>query len=41
MLIAEQDGKPVGWAFAHDQNAELFVVAPERHHVALLLVRRE
>ena len=37
MLIAEHfvpevGGKPVGWAFAHDQNAELFVVAPERHH---------
>ena len=32
MLIAEHDGKPVGWAFAHDQNAELFVVEPERHH---------
>src|SRR3569833_1746233 len=32
MLLAEDDGKPVGWAFAHDQNAELFVVEPERHH---------
>lgn len=32
MLIAEDDGKPVGWAFAHDQNAELFVVVPERRH---------
>ena len=32
MLIAEDGGKAVGWAFAHDQNAELFVVAPERHH---------
>lgn len=32
LLIAEDGGKPVGWAFAHDQNAELFVVAPERRH---------
>jgi GNAT superfamily N-acetyltransferase len=32
MLIAEDGGKPVGWAFAHDQNAELFVVEPERHY---------
>ena len=32
MLIAELDGKAVGWAFAHDQNAELFVVEPERRH---------
>lgn len=32
MLIAEWEAKPVGWAFAHDQNAELFVVEPERRH---------
>ena len=32
MLIAEQDGKKVGWAFAHDARAELFVVEAERHH---------
>ena len=37
MLIAEDfvsgvGAKPVGWAFAHDQNAELFVVEPERNH---------
>lgn len=32
MLIAENDGKAVGWAFAYDQNAELFVVEPERRH---------
>jgi GNAT superfamily N-acetyltransferase len=37
MLIAEDfvpgaGRKPVGWAFAHDQNAELFVVEAERHH---------
>jgi GNAT superfamily N-acetyltransferase len=36
-LIAEElvpgvGAKPVGWAFAHDQNAELFVVEPERRH---------
>jgi GNAT superfamily N-acetyltransferase len=31
MLIAENEGRAVGWAFAHDQNAELFVVAPDRH----------
>jgi GNAT superfamily N-acetyltransferase len=32
MLIAEYDGKPVGWAFAHDEKAELFVIEPERRH---------
>ena len=32
MLIAEDAGKPVGWAFAYDENAELFVIAPERRH---------
>jgi GNAT superfamily N-acetyltransferase len=32
MLIAEDGGKPVGWAFAHDERAELFVVEPERRH---------
>ena len=32
MLIAEDGGKAVGWAFAHDQKAELFVVEPERRH---------
>ncbi len=32
MLIAEDEGRPMGWAFAHDQNAELFVAAPERRH---------
>ena len=32
MLIAEEAGKPVGWAFAHDYRAELFVVEAERHH---------
>ena len=32
MLIAEDAGKPVGWAFAHDERAEVFVVEPERRH---------
>jgi len=32
MLIAEDAGKAVGWAFAHDEKAELFVVEPERRH---------
>jgi GNAT superfamily N-acetyltransferase len=32
ILIAEEAGAPLGWAFAHDQNAELFVVEPERRH---------
>jgi len=32
MLIAEDEGKPVGWAFAHDEKAEIFVVEPERTH---------
>jgi GNAT superfamily N-acetyltransferase len=32
MLIAEDGGKAVGWAFAHDEKAEVFVVEPERSH---------
>jgi GNAT superfamily N-acetyltransferase len=32
MLIAEDAGKAAGWAFAYDQNAELFIVEPERRH---------
>jgi len=32
MLIAEDAEKPVGWAFAHDESAEVFVVEPERSH---------
>lgn len=32
ILIAEEAGTPLGWAFAHDHNAELFVVEPERRH---------
>jgi GNAT superfamily N-acetyltransferase len=34
-LIAEDNGAPVGWAFAHDQTAEVFVVEAERHHGTL------
>jgi GNAT superfamily N-acetyltransferase len=43
MLIAEDGGKPVGWAFAYDEKAELFVVEPERRHgyLAELYVRPE
>jgi len=32
ILIAEADGKPVGWAFAHDETGEVFVIETERHH---------
>jgi GNAT superfamily N-acetyltransferase len=32
ILIAEAAGVPVGWAFAHDETAEVFVVEAERHH---------
>jgi GNAT superfamily N-acetyltransferase len=32
MLIAEDGGKPVGWAFAHDARAELYVVENDRNH---------
>jgi GNAT superfamily N-acetyltransferase len=32
LLIAEDGGKKIGWAFAHDERAELFVVEAERHH---------
>jgi GNAT superfamily N-acetyltransferase len=34
-LIAEDAGKPVGWAFAHDTPGHLFVVEPERRHGCL------
>lgn len=34
-LIAEEAGKPVGWAFAHDTPGQLFVVEPERRHGSL------
>ena len=33
MLVAEDaGGQPVGWAFAHDEDNELFVVEAERRH---------
>ena len=32
MLIAEQDGVPVGWAFAYEEHGELFIAEPERRH---------
>ena len=32
MLIAEEDGKAVGWAFAYEEQGELFITAPERRH---------
>jgi GNAT superfamily N-acetyltransferase len=32
MLIAQDAGQPVGWAFAHDEIGELFVVEAERRH---------
>ena len=32
ILIAEDAGQPVGWAFAHDDTAEVFVVEAERKH---------
>jgi len=48
MLIAEDfvpevGARPVGWAFAHDHNAELFIVEPERRHgyLAELFVNQE
>lgn len=32
MVIAEQDGRAVGWAFAYEEHGELFVTEPERRH---------
>jgi GNAT superfamily N-acetyltransferase len=32
MLIAEDGGTPVGWAFAHDARGELYVVEKDRNH---------
>jgi GNAT superfamily N-acetyltransferase len=32
IFIAEESGKPVGWAFAHEMAGELFVTEPERRH---------
>ncbi len=31
-LVAEDGGRPVGWAFAHDTPGHLFVVEPQRRH---------
>jgi GNAT superfamily N-acetyltransferase len=31
-LIAEDEGKAVGWAFVHEAHGELFVTEPERRH---------
>jgi GNAT superfamily N-acetyltransferase len=31
-LLAEEDEKPVGWAFAHDVPGHLFVLEHERRH---------
>ena len=35
ILIAENEGRPVGWAFAHDATGEVFVTPAERHHGTL------
>jgi GNAT superfamily N-acetyltransferase len=32
MVIAEQDGHAVGWAFAYEERGELFIAEPERRH---------
>ena len=32
MFIAEDAGKPVGWAFAYEMHGELFITEPERRH---------
>ena len=32
ILIAEQGGAAVGWAFAHEAQGELFIREPERRH---------
>lgn len=32
MFIAEQDGDPVGWAFAYEEHGELFIREPDRRH---------
>ena len=32
MLIAEQDGKKVGWISAYEEHGELFIAEPERRH---------
>jgi GNAT superfamily N-acetyltransferase len=32
MVIAEDGGNPVGWAFAYEEHGELFITEPERRH---------
>jgi GNAT superfamily N-acetyltransferase len=32
ILIAEQDARPVGWALAHDDPGEMFMIASQRRH---------
>lgn len=32
IFVAEQDGKPVGWAFTYEEHGELFITEPERRH---------
>ena len=32
LVIAEQDGNAVGWAFAYEEHGELFIAEPERRH---------
>lgn len=32
MFVAQDGGRPVGWAFAHEEHGELFITAPERRH---------
>ena len=32
MLIAENAAQPAGWAFAHDETNEVFVIEAERRH---------
>lgn len=32
ILIVEEAGAPVGWAFAYEEQAELFVIEAERRH---------
>ena len=43
ILMAEDDGQPVGWAFAYEITAEVFVVEAERRlgFLAELFVRPE
>ncbi|HVV28642.1 MAG TPA: GNAT family N-acetyltransferase [Rhizomicrobium sp.] len=32
MLIAEEEGRALGWVFAHEAHGELFIAEPERRH---------